>query len=180
MAQEGVNVKTVGNMLYQVTAGTVEAGGGALLTGITAGEIKLMVTPYLGVKSLEQRLESETAITAPKGYQFTQKTYSTNFSNETGSTFPYKGQPVQSVVNGLKSGSISTSEIPVNVIERESVNYIMNSRSYASSVLSGKSPNFIYQQPGMSDYNLWNSLLDEKLIKTGGETFCSIIPSLVK
>ncbi|HLD51661.1 MAG TPA: RHS repeat-associated core domain-containing protein, partial [Sediminibacterium sp.] len=139
MIDEGVNFSTVGNTIYQVGMGTVGAGGGALMTGMTAGELKLMATPFFATKAIEQ----ESKIIAPQGYKFTQNKYSPNFSNYPESTFQFKGQPVENVVSGLKSGKINPTQLPIDYIERNGTKNILNTRSTVANSLAGTEPVFV-------------------------------------
>ena len=52
MADEGVNVKTVSNTALQITAGTVIAGGSALITGVTVGEGYMIVAGVLNERNI--------------------------------------------------------------------------------------------------------------------------------
>jgi hypothetical protein len=57
MHDEDVNFYTAGNTLYQVLFGTVEAGGGAFLTGAMLGEIKILVTsPFIANQRIQQEI----------------------------------------------------------------------------------------------------------------------------
>lgn len=70
LAQEGITSETLGNAAYELTVGTVKTGSSALLTGITAGETKLLITaPFTLQKELEQttrRLETRTETAAER------------------------------------------------------------------------------------------------------------------
>ena len=99
-----------------------------------------------------------------------QKTFSNNFS-ETGK---FAGQTVDDIARALRSGSMSTSEVPINVIVRNGNTLILNTRSSAALIRAGipRSQWNVINQTGQRapELRLSNQLLKNDLSSTGTNT----------
>ena len=92
---------------------------------------------------------------------FGQSSISGRFTSvERGSTFRYAGWRVEDVAAGLRAGTISPDELPIQYIVRDGTNYAINNRSLTALQLADMQPTVTINITG---HNYYEQALTERL-----------------
>jgi len=102
--------------------------------------------------------------------RFAQRTVSSTFRHG-----EFAGQSVKSVAQGLRTGAINPSQLPLNVAVREGITYTMNNRSLMALRLADKVPTVLRNVTGNPAFE---RLLSERLAEMGGRVFFDFVPSI--
>jgi hypothetical protein len=79
---------------------------------------------------------------------FGQSTVSTRFS----ASGDFKGMPVSEIVHGLRNGTISPNELPLDMIVRNGQRITLNNRSLLALKRAGIKPSIVIDQTGIKEY----------------------------
>ena len=82
---------------------------------------------------------------------------------------------MKSVAGGLPNGTISASQLPLNVVVRDGVTYTMNNRSLMALRLADKVPTVINNVTGDPRFE---QLLTERLGELGNKAAAGFVPSV--
>jgi len=107
---------------------------------------------------------------APVGIRFAQRGISSTFRSG-----EFAGKSVKSVAGGLPNGTISASQLPLNVVVRDGVTYTMNNRSLMALRLADKVPTVINNVTGDPRFE---QLLTERLGELGNKAAAGFVPSV--
>lgn len=132
--------------------GTIAEGGTA---GVGALRSLTIQAERIGVTQAKNVVTVEGAVWA-------QKTFSGTFS--AGGKFA--GQTVEGVAGALKSGTLSATDVPINVVVRNGQTFILNTRSSAALMQAGipRSTWNVVNQTGVSSFE---RMLTEQLSRNG-------------
>ena len=116
--------------------------------------MKYITTSILGNKA-SKGVSAEGAVWA-------QKTFSEAFSTGKGAKFA--GQTVEGIAEMLKNGTLSATDVPINVIVRNGQTFILNTRSSAALMQAGipRSAWNVVNQTGVS---VFETMLTDQLTR---------------
>ncbi|MEO8030708.1 MAG: RHS repeat-associated core domain-containing protein [Gemmatimonadota bacterium] len=146
----------------------------AILAGGLAGGRRTLGAQLFGSVAADA---TATAVTTsavdeagPSAVRFGQRAISSTFRGG-----EFAGRSVESVAAGLRSGAVSASQLPLNVVVRDGVTYTMNNRSLMALRLAGKAATVIRDVTGNPTFE---RQLTERLSEMGGKVAGDFAPTI--
>jgi hypothetical protein len=104
------------------------------------------------------------------GIQFGQQGMSATFRHG-----EFAGQTIEEVASGLRSGSISPDQLPLQTITRDGITYSMNNRSLMALRQAGAEPTVLRNVTGNP---FFESQLTQRLSEMGGHPPTGFVPTI--
>jgi hypothetical protein len=89
----------------------------------------------------------------------------------------FAGRSIDEVATGLRAGTISSDQLPINVVVRNGIRYTMNNRSLMALRQAGLEPTVINDVTGNA---FFERQLTERLAELGGKVGEDFVPTIRK